>query len=167
MKTIYIGFSRPIKFSIFAWLIQKIESRSYDHVYIRFNEPTGDELIFQASKEMVNLYNTKIFHEINLSIKEYEINCTDEQYDLLWAFIKANLGVPYSLSEDFGILLMKVFKLKKQPFDKGMSAQFCSKLGAIVCEMFGIEVSDDLSAVDPSKLDYVLSRSTLKMIEFQ
>lgn len=165
MKTIYIGFSKPIKFAPFAWVIQKVESRSYDHVYIRFPEPTGDYLIFQASKEMVNLYNSKIFTSINLPVKEYEINCTDEQYEALWIFIKANLGIPYSLLEDFGILLMKVLHLKKQPFNKGMSAEFCSKLGALICPILGIKIIDDPSTIDPSKLDSILSQAGLKVID--
>lgn len=167
MKLIYIGFSKPTPgFKPFAWIIQKIESRSYDHVYIRFPEPSGEYLIFQASKSIVNLYNERIFLAANVQIKEYAIECTEEQYLALWSFIKANLGIPYSLIEDFGILLMKVFKLKKQPFNRGMSAQFCSKLGAIVCELLGINIDNEPSTIDPSLLDYILSQTTLKCIEF-
>ncbi len=55
MKTLYIGFSAPSgKFEPFAWIIQWVESRPYDHVYIRFPEPaTNEYMIFQASKQMV------------------------------------------------------------------------------------------------------------------
>lgn len=165
MKTIYIGFSKPIegKFSPFAKLIQWVEARPYDHVYIRFPEPVDNEyLIFQASKEMVNLYNLNIFSSMNDSIKEYMIVCTDEQYMALWSFIKKSLGIPYSLKEDFGILLMKIFKLKHNPYDSGMSAQFCSKLGAMVCQILGIEIPDNPSVVDPSLLDSILSQKGLQ-----
>src|SRR6266403_3720707 len=160
MKTVYIGFSSPIsgKFSPFAWLIKKIESRSYDHVYIRFPEPVySSYLIFQASKLMVNLYNPKIFANENSVVKEYSMELTDDQYNKLWSFVLENLGIPYSLLEDFGILLMKVFKIK-QPFNSGMSAQFCSKLGANVCILLGINISESPGSIDPSLLDLILSR---------
>lgn len=163
MKTIYIGFSKPVsgRFSPFAWLIQAIEKREYDHVYIRFPEPTGDYMIFQASKNIVNLYATKLFIEANTSIKEYEIHCTDEQFNNLWFFIKNNLGIPYSLLEDFGILLMKVLHLNKNPFNKGLSAEFCSQLGATICPIIGIDISEEPSSISPSRLDYILSMTGL------
>lgn len=158
---IYIGFSKPTKsFVPFAWLIQRIISRPYDHVYIRFPEPvTNEYMIFQASSTMVNLYSLRIFNSINTSVKEYEVDCTDEQYTNLWKFITNNLGVPYSLIEDFGILLMKVFKLKKQPFSRGLSAEFCSKLGALVCPIIGIDIMQDPGTIDPSRLDSILSQN--------
>ena len=53
---------------------------------------TGEYVIFQASKEMVNLYNKSIFSAANASLKEYELECSDEQYKTLWAFVIANLG---------------------------------------------------------------------------
>lgn len=162
---VYIGFSEPKgNFNPFAWIIKKVIARPYDHVYIRFpGVSSGKDLIFQASKSMVNLYSSRIFNDQNTSIKEYEINCSMDQYIALWAFIDDNLGTPYSLIEDFGILLMKVFKLKKQPFNRGMSAQFCSKLGVIVCQIMGIVILDDPSTVDPSRLDYILSQKDLKV----
>jgi hypothetical protein len=167
MKEIYIGFSYPTgNFEPFALLIQWVESRSYDHVYIRFPEPTGEYMIFQASKQMVNLYNTSIFNAHNKSVKEYSINCTDAEYDALWTFIKANLGIPYSLKEDFGILLMKIFKLTSNPFSEGMSTEFCSKLGAIVCSMFNIPIPGNPNTIDPSLLDSILSQAGIPVTLF-
>jgi hypothetical protein len=159
MRKIFIGFSSPTgKFEPFAWLIKWVESRPYDHAYIRLQEPINNEyFIFQASKEMVNAYNKDIWQSLNASYKEYEIDITDEQYAALWLFIFANLGVPYSLLEDFGILLMKIFKLSKNPFDNGMSAEFCSELCANVCKLIGIDISEESSSIDPSALDALLS----------
>lgn len=163
MKIIYIGFSYPTgKFEPFAWLIQWIEARKYDHVYIRFPEPiSGEYMIFQASKEMINLYNKDIFSASNHSVKEYAISCTDEQYLALWAHIRQSLGIPYSLKEDFGILLMKIFKLKENPFSQGMSAEFCSEEAARVCNLLGIDVKNNPDAIDPTMLDSILSQMVL------
>jgi hypothetical protein len=163
---IYIGFSKPtIFFPIFGWVIQAVESRPYDHVYIRIQEPMDNEyMIFQASKSMVNLYSSKIFLSVNKPIKEYEIDINPDQYVLLWRFIKANLGIPYSLKEDFGILLMKIFHIA-QPFNGGFSVEFCSKLGANVCNLLGISMLEDVGSIDPSGLDTILNNKLLMCTE--
>ena len=167
MGKIYIGFSSPTaKFAPFAELIKWVEARPYDHVYIRLQEPMDAEyMIFQASKEMVNLYNKDIFQSCNFSHKEYELSITDAQHVLLWRFVKSNLGIPYSLKEDFGILLMKIFKLRKNPFDNGMSASFCSELGADVCKLLEIDISEESSSIDPTLLDSILSDKKLPCVD--
>jgi len=164
---IYIGFSAPKgSFEPFAEIIKWVEARPYDHTYIRLPEPMDNEyVIFQASKLMVNLYNKDIFSAANTTFKEYEIEVTDEQYMALWRFVRSNIGIPYSLKEDFGILLMKVFHLKNQPFDQGMSAQFCSKLGVNVCNLLSISIPVEASAVDPSLLDKILDEKGLPCTE--
>lgn len=156
---IYIGFSAPTSsMSLFGDLIKWVEARPYDHVYIRIQEPMDQEyLIFQASNMQVNLYNSQIFKIAHQPIKEYEIEITNDQYQTLWRFVKSMLGIPYSLKEDFGILLMKIFRLNKQPFNDGNNAEFCSKLGATVCQMLGIKLPEDVDAIDPSELDSILS----------
>lgn len=162
---IYIGFSKPTnKYALFGTLIRWIEARPYDHVYIRLPEPmTQNYLIFQASKEMVNLYNVDIFKTSNISLKEYAIEITDNQYQLLWSFVISNLGIPYSLLEDFGILCMKIFHLTKNPFNKGLSVEFCSQLGATICPIVGVNIYKPPSSIDPSLLDYILSQTTLNV----
>lgn len=167
MITVYIGFSSPTTwFQPFADLIRWIEARPYDHVYIRFQEPaTKQWIVFQASKEMVNIYNKDIFQQQNTTIKEYEISINLQEYSSLWLFVLQNLGIPYSLLEDFGIVLMKIFKLKAQPFNQGLSAEFCSKLGANVCELLQIYLDGiDPSSIDPSGLDSLLASKKLVCI---
>jgi len=154
---IYIGFSKPSEFSAFASLIEFVESRGYDHVYVRVQEPISNRwMIFQASGLAVNLISAQNFIHTKVSLKEYEIECTDAQYKAVWDFINTSLGLPYSLIEDLGILLMKIFRLKNQPFNKGMSAWFCSKLGAQICEILGIVIPEDVADIDPSALDLIL-----------
>lgn len=163
---IYIGFSAPNKWEPFSALIQSIESRKYDHVYVRIQDSvTQDWMVFQASSLAVNMVSTATFQVKNVSFKEYALECTDAQYKMLWTFIDSELGVPYSLLEDFGILLMKIFKLKKQPFMAGNTAEFCSKLGATVCQMMGLEIAEDVGAIDPSGLDTILGNLKLPCVE--
>ena len=164
---IYIGFSEPTgKFVPFATLIKWVEARPFDHCYIRVQEPMNKEyVIFQASKAMINVYNKDIWQSYNSSYREYEVEISQEQYEKVWKFVVKNLGIPYSLKEDFGILLMKIFKIKNNIFDAGMSASFCSKLGAIICKEIGIEIKENASIVDPSLLESLLSKEKLVVIE--
>lgn len=162
---IYIGFSKPSKFSAFASLIEAVECRGYDHVYVRIQEPISNRwMIFQASGLAVNLISAQNFLSSKISLKEYEIDYTDVQYKAIWDFINTSLGLPYSLLEDFGILLMKVFNLKKQPFNKGMSAWFCSALGAQVCKILSIDIPEKIQSIDPSALDTILSNRGLPSV---
>ncbi len=165
---IYIGLSQPTgKFAPFADLIKWVEARPYDHCYVRLQEPMNAQyVIFQASKSQVNVYNKDIWQKSNAPFKEYEIEITEDQYKVLWTFVIKNLGIPYSLKEDFGILLMKIFKLKTNPFDAGMSVAFCSQLGATVCKNLGIDIPYEASSVDPSLLDQLLINAKLPMIMF-
>lgn len=159
MSKIYIGFSKPTtRFPIFGWLIQWVEKRPYDHAYVRFKDPLlKKDMVFQASKEMVNLYSYSNFIEYNRPIKEYLIECNNEHYVKLWEYIISMLGVPYSLKIDFGILLMKIFKLKKQPFGDNPNDEVCSVLASRVCAMLGVPIIEEFTAIDPSDLDKILS----------
>lgn len=164
---IFIGFSCPTgTFEPFAWLIKWIEARPYDHCYVRFQEPGGQWMIFQASKEMVNMYSVPNWVAANQSLKEYEIDVTDAQVSSLWSgYILPNLGIPYSLKEDFGILLMKIFKLKVNPYSDGLSAEFCSKNCANVCNFLGIKMPEGTDSIDPSALDTILGNLGLPCVQ--
>lgn len=156
---VFIGLAGPKKgFVPMAWAIQAILKRKYDHCYIRFQEPDGEWMIFQASGFAVNMYNADIWSSVNESLKEYEIE-TDKD---VWGFVKARLGVPYSLKEDFGILLMKIFRLKKNPYSAGGSAEICSQLAADFCKFLGIDIPEDTSTIDPSRMDQILSDKGFK-----
>jgi hypothetical protein len=155
---VYIGFSEPTSnFAPFAWLIKWVEARPYDHCYVRFQEPTGDWMIFQASKEMVNMYSAQVWLQSNKPLKEYEIDINQDQVTALWNHVKSSLGIPYSLIEDLGILLMKIFHLKNNPFSKGMSAEFCSEEAANVAKLLGVAIKEDSDNIDPTLLDSILA----------
>lgn len=152
---IYVGLASPNGgFVPLAKIIQWVEKRNYDHCYIRFQEPTGEWMIFQASGFAVNIYNLQIWTSENISVKEYEVEVPQGQD--IWLYIKSRLGVPYSLKEDFGILLMKVFKLKKNPYSAGRLAEICSQQAADLLKFLGISIPEDTSTIDPSELDSIL-----------
>lgn len=156
---IYIGFSSPTsKFVPFAWAIQAIEKRPYDHAYIRMQEPMNDEwMIFQASKQMVNMYHLSWFLKSNEVIKEYEIDCTDLQYKELWAFAMKTLGTPYSIKQVLAIFLRKLFHFSPKAID-GEAGEVCSELAARVAVIMGLIIDEEFDFITPSDLDYFLSQ---------
>ena len=161
---IFIGFSSPKSpWKLFANSIKLIEKRPYDHVYVRFPEPLYKKyMIFQASGTMVNMISPEIFLKVNFTIKEYEIEINEEQYGELWSFILTHLGIPYSLKQILGVLLMKIFHIK-QPFTE-LDGEICSKLGSQICELLNIQIKEDLNSITPSDLDEILSNQQLKII---
>lgn len=163
---LYIGFSRPDSFSLFASIIMAVESRKFDHVYVRIQEPMNNTwMVFQASDLAVNLMSAANFQQSFTTVKEYEIEISQDQYNQVWTFINQNLGTPYSFIEDVGILLMKIFNLKSQPFSQGMSAEFCSKLGANVCKLLGLPITLPSDQIDPSGLDSILAGLNLPCVD--
>ena len=162
---IYIGFSRPTaKFAPFAWAIQAIEKRPYDHAYVRMQEPKNNQwMIFQASKTMVNMFSIPWFLHANIVIKEYEIECSSEHYAKLWKFAMDNLGVPYSTKQIIGIFLRKIFHIK-QILPDGTSGEVCSELAARVCKIMDIPITEDLDSITPSDLDELLSSFSIPCV---
>lgn len=160
---IYIGFSKPTsKFPIFGWIIQWVERRPYDHAYVRLVEPMNqDQMILQASKEMVNMYSVANFLSGNLPLKEYEFECDDAHYRDLWKFAMQKLGIKYGLLMTFGILLKKIFGVK-QPFNS--EEEFCSKLAAQVCLQFNVPIDESVNEVTPSDLDQILQENQVTCV---
>lgn len=160
---IYIGFSKPTsKFPIFGWIIQWVERREYDHAYTRLPEPMDQtQMIFQASKEMANLYGVPNFLKENRPIKEYVLECDEATYRVIWQFAMAKLGTKYSVLQTFGILLKKVFRIH-QPFKT--EDEFCSKLTAQVCIILKVQIPEEIDEVTPSDLDQILSDNKVECV---
>lgn len=162
---IYIGLSGPTsKFAPFAWAIKAVEKRPYDHVYVRFQEPMNNQwMIFQASKAMVNMFSVPWFLHSNEIIKEYEIECTEDQHRELWQFAMNNLGVPYSVKQIIGIFLRKLFHVK-QAFPDGAAAEVCAELVARACIMLGMNPAEDPDVITPSDIDEFLGSLSLPCV---
>jgi ABC-type uncharacterized transport system permease subunit len=144
MRNIIIGFSRPRAFlKPFSWAIRLVEKTPYSHVYIRsYSETLGVDLIYQASGAQVNFMGLDIFKSHVVIVKEFSIDIPDEKYKefMRWAII--NSGAPYSIKQPLGILLIKLFNLKRNPLQNGRAAWICSELVAFVLSAFlGVDIN--------------------------
>lgn len=163
MKIIIIGFSRPKKFKLFAWLIMKAYGIDYDHAYIKFySESLDRDIIYQASKFMINFMGTKVFNDENIVTEEFKIPISKENYMALMQFAIDNAGKPYSIKEAFGLGIVRLYKLFGKnidnPFREGPSV--CSTLADFIIENFAdVDMPGNYQDTSPKDLcDYLRSK---------
>jgi len=158
MKNIILGFSRPKKWKPFAWLIMVAYKTSYDHVYIKFYSNTYQRnIIYQASKMMVNFVGSVVFESENIVVKEFQIQISDENYSSLMQFTIDNAGKPYSLKEIAGLALVKISsffgKTIENPFKEGTDEYVCSVLAGYILENYTKEgLTIDFQDINPKFL---------------
>ena len=136
MESIIVGFSRPKKFMPFAWLIMKAYRIPYSHVYIKLNAKKYDrDLIYQASKSMVNFMSMEVFDSHNKIYCEFKLDITSEDYIKLLQFCIDNAGRPYSLKEVLGFAIQKISswfgKKIENPIKMNKSEWVCSVIGSL------------------------------------
>ena len=155
MEKIIIGFSRPKKWKPFAWLIMKGFGTPYDHVYVKFHSESLDrDIIYQASKMMINFMGTVLFNLENIVVAEFEIEISPESKKALMQFAVDNAGKPYSIKEAFGLGLVRICELFgkkiKNPYKEGNSEYVCSILVDYILEKYAdIGVKNDFENADP------------------
>lgn len=168
MKTIMVGFSRPIKPSLFARLIVWSEKTVYDHVYIKWSWPLVDrDIIYQASKMAVNFESNITFATHAIIVEEYSVDISNECHKRMMQFCMDNSNKPYSVKEIFGDAWVKIcsFLGKKvsNPFPAHGSAFVCSQIGAEILSLTGaITLKEDSSDITPLGLNNMVKAAGLK-----
>jgi uncharacterized protein YycO len=163
MSQVFIGFSKPKNkiFPWFSWLIRIVEKTPYSHVFVRIpSNSLGVDLIYQASGVAVNFVGTKHFNDAVCVIKEFPFEISEEGKTALLRWAVSEAGVPYGVKAILGILLVKCFNLKRNPFSDGQKTWVCSELaGAVLRDFFGAEISDDaLEILGPSGIFDICQR---------
>jgi hypothetical protein len=164
MNNIIIGFSKPKKWKIFAWLIMKGYNIPYDHVYVKFHSSRYDrDLIYQASGTMVNFMSSSVFYNNNDVIKEFSIETNDEGKIKVMQFAIDNAGKPYGIKEAFGLALVRILDMIsitiKNPFADGGFTYVCSEMGWYILEKIrnNIKIDKDPDDITPLDLYNILS----------
>ena len=157
MEKLIIGFSKPKKFKIFAWAIMKGYNIPYDHVYVRIHSDKYDrDLIYQASRMMVNFMSPALLEEENIIVAEFELDITTENKIKLMQFAIDNAGRNYGVKQAIGMAWVRInelcSKIVKNPYKDDGATYVCSELVSFVLE----EVSDlkiDKDTDDMTPLD--------------
>lgn len=130
MIPIYIEFTSPKNkiLPIYSWLIRLVEKTPYSHVRLRWCSKAGEELIYEAGGSSVRVIGKEAQnkHPVKV-IYSYCVWITDEQYKGLIRLFRY-AGVDYGVKQVFGIALMRLFSLRRNPFADGRKSQVCAEL---------------------------------------
>jgi hypothetical protein len=158
MAKIIFGFSRPIEKKILSSAIMKVDDVDFSHAYIKlWSEKYNRYLIYQASGLQVNFVNQEIFESHNVAVHEFEVEVSDETRTIVMQYAIDRCGMPYSIKELFGFLLVKINscfgKTIKNPFGDGNRSYVCSELVAeIIRECLGKQLPKDPDDMTPKDL---------------
>src|ERR1039457_1974261 len=141
MKLVF-GFSKAKGFDVLSKIIEIEEKRPFSHDYMRLSEPTGVEVVFQATGLAVNLDSFDGFRTVETVVEEYEIELTGPQYLNVWHYILGKLGAPYSIMQLVRILIKKLTGIK---LGNDGQSEICSELATQMCEFLHIEGHTDSS----------------------
>ena len=166
MKLI-VGFSKTKHFNPFSWAIQKVTNAPFSHSYIKFKSDKFDRvLIYQASGLAVNFMEEKRMLATHDVVAEFELEISEETYKKTIQFAIDEAGVPYGMSQIFGILYVKALGLfgvkARNPFPNGSGNYVCSELVAqILKEIVGLEINKDLDLIDPKEVYELLKANQI------
>lgn len=168
MRRVIVGFSRPKAWlKPFSWAIRLVERTPYSHVYIRTRaDALGVDLIYQASGVQLNFMGLEHFKENALILYEFEGYLPDEKYREFMRWAITNSGASYSSKQPLGILAIKLFNLKKNPFANGRYAWVCSELvGFLLSSFFNLKIDEkELDTIGPRGI-FDICKKHLKQIE--
>lgn len=153
-----IGFSKPNKFKLGAWLISAWIGKPYSHVYIRYTDAQGRDLVFQAAHGMVHLIEWYNFRLHNTTVATKTLTVTQSQYETLRDFYYNELGAPYSylglISVPLHDLLWKLGFYFKGVDDPGyICSELCAKA---LRQILNIEFQKPNNLVRPDDIERAL-----------
>ena len=139
-KGYVIYFSRPRRWDIGSWIIQKTQNTPFSHVAIYYDEKVYESTLRdikpgQSLKDWLE-YNA-IVMRVDVDFPEGWTNYRRLKFQSLLQFA---MEQPYSLSQIFGIWLSDRLGLKSNPFPNGRNAYICSELVAQALRHTGVNL---------------------------
>lgn len=165
MKKITVVLTkRKNNFNLLSWIIRFIEHTEFSHIGFVITNSTGRKFIYEASGFTVKFNNYNLFNDVNLYIKQYELELSSEQQQKFIDICLDNLGRPYSIKGLIGLLFVRLFKLKSNPFKDQADSFVCSELAAFIIKEFYPEAlyNYDLDTVGLKEIDRIIKTIALK-----
>lgn len=123
-------------------------------------------MIYQASGLQVNFMGVQYFDLYEIPIQEFRVQLGDDEYRRFMVWAIDNAGAPYSLKQALGILLVRLFNLRKNPLSADKKAWVCSELaGYVLSEFAKTEISNSELDVAGPKAIFDICQKYLKPIE--
>lgn len=155
MIPVKIAFSRPkSKWAVGSYLIRSVERSKFSHVLLRWRaESLERELVYQAGHGMVHFLSGDRFDSAAVTVVEYEIELTDEQFREMVRKCIDLAGISYGYWQLVGMGLQRVFGFRN-PFRDGSKTYVCSELvGEVLKIIYGSKINVDLEFAGPAKLE--------------
>lgn len=146
-KQIIIGFSttkNPL-----SGMIRVIEKIPYSHTYIKFySSKFKRDIVYHASKFGIQMLGSKRFGQHVKVIEEYTLEVSEDAYENMISYCIDFAGYPYAYLQLIGMLFVKLFRLKKNPFGNGRTALVCNEFAADVLKSGNIvTINKDLEVL--------------------
>ena len=144
---IIVGFSKPKNkyFPIISWLIRSLDKVPFSHTYLRWKSKSGAECFYHAATGMVHFLGSDIAREELDIVEEYSFTCTKEEYRKFIRTTHERSGIKYAKLQLIGMMLVRLFKLKRNPFSDGTKTTVCSEeVGHILRDAFNKKIKGDL-----------------------
>lgn len=158
MRTLKIGFSRPrSKWKVGSALIRLFERSDFSHTFLRWeSESLERELVYQASHGMVHFMAGHRFDIEALTVREYEIQLTDSEFNLVLQKCVDLAGVKYGYWTLFGMAIERLTGCRN-PFRDRERTYVCSELVGEVLKLHGDFEDLDLELIGPKVLESSLA----------
>jgi len=134
MVRLYIEFTKPASgFQPLACAIAAVEGTKFSHVRLRWKNSAGVEVVYEASGTQVKFIGE--IAQANSPVRvcdSFYIDLDVESYRRLIYQCMRFAGVSYGFLQLVGLLFMRVFKLKKNPYPNGFKGLICTELVARV-----------------------------------
>jgi len=164
MKTISIGFSKSAKkFAIGSMAIRAYMQTDYSHVYIKFYSKSIDRiLVYEAVGSGVRFIGQEKWKSHAKEMHSYDIEISDESYTKLMQYCVDNAGESYAFCQNLGVVIAKVFKLSKNPFQEG---QNCSEVAGEILKLENFSISEDMNLITPKDIKRILDQNQDRAIK--
>lgn len=152
---ISIGFSKPKKFMIGAWLISVWMKKPYSHTFISFDSSNIQSTVYQASHNMVHFIARNNFELTNEIVKEYKIEVTNLQKNEILRNCINLAGNKYGYLELIKILFVDIFyNIGLKVISPNSKGYICSELVGEICKHhFNIKFDKPTNLLTPSDID--------------
>lgn len=149
MRKISFVATRPKKFMVGSWIIQKCMGTDYSHVAVLFHSSSKKEKFFPYeanSNTGVNFVGQVPWESRNKIVWEKMVDVSDESYNEILDFSMNMCGQKYALWQNIGIKICEWFKIKNNPWTKGKN---CSELVKLISDKMGYIIPVDNNQVTP------------------
>lgn len=133
----YIGLSQPAEWKVGAELIKWAENFEASHCYLKIPIRPDRVVYIHANMYRVNILGQDMFLEYHNPLYEKGFLATEGQFGAILDYIYDNMGKDYGFLPVLGILIKRIFRMKKNPFADGLETIHCTELCDNVLEIIG------------------------------